>query len=1025
MRRTCFWGTRLLALAAATMLLVFVHGRSHGFAQQAPIARLAAMLRDAPADEALLARVLDRLLQAGAVASCVELLTGDDADAAALHVAGRLLEESGQRAAAFTSYERANKRDDALPITRARLVRLYLDADWGMRAQQVWQQGIDAPWDDQVELQYRLLRAQQDAAASEFLKSADKVDPLRRATWAEREHDWATAAFLCHAAGAVGRTVELSLRSGAVDAAVAQWQAAPTADRRDAVAMLLSRVTGDSSFLLQHLGERQDDAAERLRQQLRASTEGVVGLPAGTQPRELPPGALNPSADNTGANNSGPNSAGAPHPTARPPSPADAILAGARDPQSLAAVEALPTPSLARAAALLALGKEARARREFTLWRIDGSDSSQQAWVGYLRTQAPTWFATAPPTPQYVVRAAESRVGAPRIVRRLDQALVTTEAGTALEAQLLFHRGRLLSAEHDLLRARRVAPQAAVGVRHDGFRCVEPIAQAVHRILGESAPLAQTQPTSDGSVAGLPTAPVGAVRGEPLLLGRFPHAVRVHEGPWFLSRWTDAPRAAAPAAPATGRATAVAPIHSHVTVPGLGTLRVGVGLVLERDDGGWMQLEATDSWELRTLPEAATSLLPKSCQSFLSALRPAAVPGWAGQEAFLAGATLRHPGATTQIVSTLHDDGKDTLLVCFSTGERAWLTRHAPTTTAQTFTGMRPESDGFFVDANAPVTAPAPPAPFSDRLVRSDHLRQSLASATAPAIDAVLRREARQRPPELEGVAVVARAGTDPLIEITSDGHVCCLGSTGSWIATIATPLPGAGALQTARIRNTVRADAPVPGPIADAATPLILLRDDGFLVLTNSVYRYSWSGPLSRVDLDATTRLRDATVANDTIWILGERNIYFADASNAHLRTFGATPLGAFDIEACGTTVFVLCHPRHSREKFRLLRSDQSAPWRDCAVPDLTWEGDRASLLLTRLAVWDDHLLLLHDHLYAAATRQSPLAWQTLVRWDDQDPFRFPIYWQTAPRVTARGVVVSRPWGVVELWSPPLSEKQ
>lgn len=1043
------------------------------------VAQIAALLRAAPADEALLTRTLDRLLATGQVDDCVTALTDADADGASLHVAGRLLESAGRTADAFLVYERAHERDDTLGITRTRWVHQLLDAGWVERAREVHAEGVDGSKAAVEELRYRSLVHAGQGGETLLLALSD-IPIAERTAWALREEQWATAAALSAEAGDTANEIEFWIRAGNIRLAVLRWRETPQpAGERDALALRLARISGSPSILEKYLGARDDTIARRLRAELAASL-GKSAASASPESSNATP--EQPAAPNSGTPNSGkPERGDTPPADGSDRSAADSaassvverIVAGSRAAADVAAAKALASPTVPRAVALLTLGLEAEARREFALCRLTGSDHGEERWLRHLQGVAPHWLPEPVLAPAAALDQAESWQAQRRdpekatVTAHLHRALLEVTAGTALEAQLLFHRGRLTRSHADLLRAARIAPAAPVAVQLRRQRRVEPIARAADREMGVDVgaelQLARPLPSLD--------TPLGRDGEQGLTLARYPYEMTTIPGDWYVSDWWDVPPMDTPAPLTSARAAAIAPLTGHLTVPGVGTLFFGNGIVLELADGGWLRLERRGAMRASGPNHSAVRSLPAAVRTYLSAFRPAAIPGWQDQAEFLDAVARRNHLVSLEPVSmiaaTLYDPATQTVLVRTHTGECARLTPAPPRPRPPvSYPGYTQTSPGFYVAADQAESPPTRLPGFTSQLQLIESAKTAIPDRDHPEIEPILARSAPRLPASLSDVAIVCDTGGPHRVLVLADGHVCYEGPGSRWIARIEVALPGAHALRAASAHNIVRHASPdgsppgatravttagtlratrqLPGPTPGGSTPRVVISDEGFFVLTDTVSRFSWAGPHSTHQIPSDERLRDAASHGDDSYVLTTHSL--REFTGNRSRKLPA-PRHAFDIAVVGAHVYVLCLRLHSGDQFELWRcaigadaDSQSgrrpfARLQRCALPQLPWEGDRASLLLTRLAAWDDHLLLLHDDLYAASagaagtaetgvTGDHPLTWKTLLRWKEHDPFLFAVYWQTPPRLTPRGLAISRPWGVVEVWGPGGSDR-
>lgn len=1102
-------------------------------ATPAAIEQLVRLLRGSPDDSELLARVVDWSLERDALeAVTARLAPPDEADSARetpprtaaeraidFHLIARLREEAGQPALAFDAYEHALATGHSLAASRRTFTSLLLRGGWAERAREVWGSGVpDAPPNEVAEIEFRLRHALDgESAAERYLRDeADFVTAETRAVWAGSAGLTALATELWQIGGQPRAAFECALAGGDARRAEKIWREHGFA-MDDAQALSLARVLGDAKVLEDHLGDRDDDVAARLRAQL-AMSLGSAGAGRPSEPERTTgggPDVVDGAARRTAEGDGVGRREGVdgrdpllPDPSMRAATARGIIASAAANPQERAVLSTSGEPRLEVVLAWLVLGEEEPARKEWTRWTLAGSDDPSSALVQRVRARVPHWFAgaelgddlaadalrrleTVPaPTPSSAGDVASA------MERTIQRALTRAEAGSAIEAQLLYHRGRVLGRDDDLERALAIAPNEWVTEPRGSVRTRTTIAMAVARLRGVE------------DVGGGPSeiqipepidAAIAILDGRVASLGAYPFGVAEHLGTWTLDEWEPASTAIADLAGLTWNpegavlpngerwvAGGIAPVHSVIRLPGAGWVLVGSGLVVLGETAPFerVRLESDARLTATALPPDVTSALSPALALFLGGLEVARVPGWKEADRFLDGIRTWRGDAAVEWAGALGSGER--LLVRTTTGERVWLTRERKTPTTPRFFGYERGEDGCLRRLGAdtppplwptlreetPREPPSPPVhhgPFELAWQRSAALPQQ----ASPFVEPTGPEPPFQRklPAALEAETIVAGAGDDPAVRVTSGGHVLYYnGDSGYplWIRTIATPLPGPHGFPPPPVPPR-RTEAPDRGPhrvgpTADARTPRVFLERDGFFVMTDRINAFDWRGRMWTLELDGADadaiEIRDvcgpppAVAAPDSAIepsfanyriLLGNRTS--TDGSLARMETSAADDCtltvvalpgvqNAFDLATVGERDYLL-GVRHG--EFALWEVHRGATV-EHPLPTLTLEGDRAGLRITTLgctkpplahwaedAVEETTLWLLHESLYRGRIVASPaddtsvmIEWEQVLSWPEHDPWRQPFYLQTPPSQSATGaLIIGRPWGVVECWRP------
>lgn len=898
-----------------------------GDATPTAVDRLVTLLRSRPTDELLLARVVDWGLERESLDDILVSLTpsahatdpereGEATtraeEAVDAHLRARILQEAGDLPGAFDAYEQAVATGHALPDTVRRFTLLLLRAGWADRARAVWSEGAPGSCALEVgEIEFRLRhRLGSTSAAEHYLREElDEVEATTRAEWARDVGSFALASDLWEQAGRPADAFTDALRSGDAQRATWLWRE-HRLQVSDAHALQLARLLGDRDLLERHLAERTDDAAQRLRAQLSLSL-GWTSRPAAAG--EVDSGGVSEATTLPGPTIVGPTPTPPDDLAGRgderrlgPPAKTNPALDLARQVIATASATEEERTRLATADAVqlefvlawLVLGDEERARRAWTRWRLSDDPTPTPTLVQRIRDRAPDWFEEGAgsialaSSPEDVLHQLESLpaptstdpAGAGRssvaIERRLQRTLAEVAAGTPIEAQLLYHRGRLFGAHDDLRRASAIDPDARVTEIRGSVRVRTSLANAVARLLGNEndanePPEIQIPNPIDATIA--------VLNGRVASLGRYPFGVREHPGTWFLDRWERAsPQTAALDGLAwnadgatlpngeTWVAGGVAPIHSAVRLPGAGWVLVGRGIVVlgERAPIERSRVEFPSTLDLRALPTAITDALSPALAVFVSGLQTARVPGWKGADDFLRGVRVWRADPTVEWSAALADG--EGLLLRTTTGERVWLDRSQDSATVRFF-GYTSRDDGCLVMNGRPVPSSPrvrarPPVQLPDPPVRRGEFtlewrrETPLPDPANPWIEALGPSQPIERrlPEVIREEVVIARVGDDPAVRVTSGGHVLYYEGDEAyplWIRRIATPLPGSHGFPTPplppRLEATFDRGPHRSRPAGDARSPRVELVRDGVLVLTDRIHAFDWSGRAWTFEVD------------------------------------------------------------------------------------------------------------------------------------------------------------------------------
>ena len=984
------------------------------------LTRLLDRLRLAPTDEALIERALRWAERRNGVEPIATKLN-EGATEVDLYLAGRFWESAGRGARALAAYEGARNGAMVAP-TSARLVHLYLAGGWPEQARDAWKKvDRDAlPEEERLRLEYHLAATNGETTRARriILERAQSIPAVTRAGWARaasRDHE---AARLFQEAGKSDAAFHAWLRAG-------RWAEALTLHTQgdvqldDISALTLARGLGAAEILETHLGARTDKSAERMRAQLARS---LGRAPAANG--DAPPVAPTPPVDRTKISDTERASLSPREQAALELIEKDGEVEEAVKEQ--VAIRTVERPSLLVVAALLELDRLDEARRELTRWRLEPNVTESDTWLPRIERDRPSWFVGDPPPRSLLPKLETLNQNLPSLTARLERAILDADPGSELEAELLFHRGRLTSRSADLERAAAIAPHARVGRRFSGFRLVESIARALERRKGSPPPTEITDQLDSA---------LGVVRGR-VVRQRSTEWID-HEN-WTLESWADAPDPPAteivpgvqwdrggaelPIESRTWSAGSIAPLTGVVRLAPSTWLFVGHGLALVDESGEAWRIVAAESLDLARLPSHVTGHLSPALRRLVERMAPPKVPKGDTIQRFLEGVKRRRQVETVVVESVLPLD-EQRIVVRVESGERAIFVRGAAPT-PQTIPAGYVRRGATWIrtgDTPAPIDASPSPPQAPQRVALSWQRRTETPSRERP--DLVVTVRAREFPipsPETAG-PVIRAAGNLPRVIVTGAGRVHFYGPEEGpprWISHVPTPLPGPNGFPGVDDRTTDAHPAGprgphTVGPVADARSPLIAFGVKEFFVVTDRVRRFDFEGSSYEIKLARPfERARDITVdSQGALWVLAGNGSLLLSSH----RTIELPDRGAYDVEAIGPTVYVLgFDPEGYWMRAVDLRRNQSER---VPLPKLHYEGDREGLRLSALGRWGRSLLLLHEKLYATEPAYADTEWRTLAEWPGRDPYRFPYYRQSAPFVVDDTVVIARPWGSIEGW--------
>ena len=1013
--------------------------------QDATVQRVLRVLRQRPHDAPNIAQALEVARRTtGVEVICATLESEGRAHKSSLdlYLAGRLHEEDGRAARALGLYEECLLLDRAPVAARTRLARLYLKTGWAARAREVWTSDAADALDERArrELSFRIA-----AAVDPIEETRERLDGIVSllgaevaATWAEEAALFADAAPLWRTAGKPGRALRALLEAGLWEQALAA-RGEVTLD--DETALLLARLSGRASIITDHIGDRRDARATDLVRttELSLGTRSVPRDDTARRPPDEEPSVELPDDD-------GSPPAGDPRRRA-----ALDILRGGRDPGH---VERLLSDtgaaSLTAVVAFLTLKDATRARQEWVRWQLRPNPEERQRWLPVVRRLAPGWFPHVV-NPSAILRRARrlgpdaSAAERDAVVRDINRALSRAAAGSAGEARLLYHRGRLGRAQAepqaaaDLQRAQAIAPRLWVSYQDGDVRVELRARTAMHVARSGSVRLPDLKLPSPLDAA------LGDEQGDVLRISSMPLP---GGSDWVLESWSDEEERFAPGFEwnATGatlggvrffHADRLAPLGGVLRIPGCGWLFVGHGMALLEERGSEppnavLRLEADEAWSVRALPEVARRLLPPEVAGLLGSLGDPPRRHWTELDRFLHGARLRARDPGLPITAMVAEG--DRIVVRLKGGVRARFRRGVESGLGgrDTVPGYRLLGDTLLradlEEAPQPVASAHPPV--TGKLARAWTRDVALPTREQPRIDPIgpeLPAE-RRLPEALADEIIVARRGDDPTVMVTGSGHV--LYYTGEdplpvWIGFHRPPLPG-------RLGYPLRPSPPprfpagrgphLAGPFADARTPRIQFHGKHVLVLTDQVSIFDGSGrrqtlPSWLPSPRPVVELRDAALdpEGQAVFLLpspGDSLLVFRGPSIMRVPLGGRS--GAFDLQIAGLFLFVLGF--EDGEFWARAEPVLGGPSRDVPLPPMEMETDREGLRITALGCWGERLLLLHDRLYMYPDLEGD-GWRTLIEWPGHDPLRFPHYLQSAPRWYGGDLLVARPWGKIEAW--------
>ncbi|MFQ5655230.1 MAG: hypothetical protein ACE5GW_10940, partial [Planctomycetota bacterium] len=894
-----------------------------------------------------------------------------------LYLAARLHQEGGHPARALGLYELVlaapHARAPVRPGARLAAVRLYLEGGWPERARQMAAEGglPDLPRADRLRLDFRLAAAPgapPGEARRILFEEAREISVDERAGWARAAGLGRLAAELLEVSGEDAAALREWLLAG-------DWRRAGELHERgvragdEDTAFELSRALGDPGPLERVLELREDPRAVTLRDRLWRSLGRGAPEDSRARGERTDADALEAGGPARAGTPSGGHAAADPRVTAAleiersggsPPAGATALL-----------MEAGP-PSLVGAAAFLTLERTREARGELTRWRLEPREEERGRWLPVLARRRPEWFPGRTDPAAITVRAEGAREGDRELEALLTRALGGCDPGSGREAEILFHRGRLAGRGDDLRRAAAIAPQMRVAYPGEGFRIERPAGDAVARLGGEER---EAPPGSSIPIPAPPDAPLG-VDGERILrLGREGSHPwwRADAERWRLLDWEEDPDPE-PARALVGidwnesgarlprgewvGAGGMAPLTGGARVPG-GWLLVGRGLLLLGGDPPHerLRLTAEDPWHVGALPAAALrELAPEVARRIdhLGPPDPAEIDGVPAFREFLAGARLRQGDPALAVSSRLPllRGGEVTGALLRAGPLRARFDPSEAPPAERKFPGYRQMGEIWLREdlPGPPREHPAaadPPGPHPEAFVLAWRREVELPSRRSPAIEPLGPEEPtpRELPPGLARERVVARAGNDPALLVTSGGHVLYYRTSDplpQWIASIPVPLPGPlgfplpAAAAAARAGVTEARGPDRAGGGSSPREPRVHRVEQGFLVTTDEARLFTSGGPApvpvsspagEHPRPERQRELRDATTDDrGRIWLLpapGDR-VAAADGGR-ELRLPGE---GGFDLEVAGGLLFVL---GFSKGSFFLVGID---PDKDGATP-------------------------------------------------------------------------------------------
>lgn len=1030
--------------------------------------RVVELVRSSPLDETRLARALEFAEEQRAVSTLLDRLTAQANDGNTHYAVGRIAELAGSPVRAFDAYHRAVTAPSPSARARGRLALFYWRTGAKERARTIAQEGWELP--DAERERLALLLAPTSEARTRLVELA-----ATRADWAlevARERgELEVRLAVADALERVSERIAALLDAGELDRARQAWLARANAEVPVELVYRLARALGDRTLFVDWIADVgvTPAAAPKLLESLDRSLGRVPGSDDS---------ASDPDATTTD------RPAGATTPT-DPVGDGDEndrtsiVLPDRDDPAARASLrrslvaEREAEPSLRRVLGWIRLGEADEARREWVRWQLDPDPEDEAKWLPVLLREPAAYF-VRPDAPLRVLEEARRRTEpSPEFVERLLSALDRVTPGTALEARLLFQRGRLLDRRSDRERASRIAPNLVAQYRLDPASELTATVILAHAI--------ESLPERFGSID-LPSpidAPIGFDALGPARLAVLPvdpanpvdplARFLDDRGPLSLAEWRDTARPPTPTPNSSDRlrvpraiaddaattieldVSGIQPLTGLLRLPNLAYLAWGHGLAVFDFEGRKLwQVQRPEPLSIGDLPEPIARALPRGWASFLTATDPRASRTSRALEhprlaRFLDDVRARRDDPTVTLRSVLlHGDD---WIVHTSDGVRAlFRSGEAPVGPVRR---RPPHADraSYALRTPSPGSSPSERAPFWQR---TDEPVPPLSAASTPSSGFV--RLARVLGPEpVVGVPeppapAVPVDGSDALrprvftaqwgprrVEVTDDGWV--LGFVGDgparWALEIPTPLEGERGF--------------LPLPERDRTPPLGLPRDQVLAgpASRRGVPRVTWDGGPLLVHTDRIWTVHDpwTSDANSTgvavdpgpleltgplpglrDVAIGSRGLAWLAGDALHLPESPAIVVpGAFDLvclrdAGSDDTVFVLAQ----RYDLHLYRIDANGRRTEVPLPDgIVFENDRVHVRMSALGVWrapeDDRLLLVHDDLYALDSDHS---WERLVAWDEGTrPFS---YWQRPPLIVDGRLFVVRPDGAWETWQAP-----
>lgn len=1050
--------------------------------------RVVELVLASPLDETRLASALDFAEEQRAVSTLLERLTARAIDGNAHYAVGRIAELSGSPVRAFDAYHRAANATSPSPRARGRLALLYWRADARERARAIAQEGWELPEADRERLD--LLLAPTDEARARLVELA-ATRPEFALEVARERGDVALRLAVADVLDRVSERLAALLDAGELDRAEETWRKKGNAEIPVELVYRLARALGDRTLLVERVGTATSNPrGTKLLESLDRSLGSVPGDGSaspgpGTSPTDRPDDPSTTPHPNDQADPNDRNDRNDPNRDGVEPTGPTAPLPNRDDPEARAALrrslvaERDAAPSLRRVIGWIRLGDSDEAQREWVRWKLDPDPVDEARWLPILLREPDAHF-VHPNAPLRVLEEARKRTEAsPEFSERLLLALDRVAPGTALEARLLFHRGRLLNRREDRERARRIAPSVTVEYRLQAsseLTATLTLAHGVESLRDRFDSIDLPSPIDapfgfdaigPARLAVLPVPPT-----EPSPIAR----LIADLAPLTLGDWRETPRPLGTPRPDGDDRLRLPRVDSDDTAsmveldvsgirPWVGVLSLpspaylawGHGLAIFDSEGQkiW-QVQRPAPLAIGALPDPIVRALPAGWASFLAATDPRASELARALEhpslaRFLDDVRARRDDPSVTLRSVLPDG--DDWLVHTSDGVRARF-RRGETPPVSRAPRRPPHADRatYTLTASTPPATPAPAGGVAHFWRRTDEPVAPPPEPDPSSPSSVFVRLERTEGPEPtiefpEPRAPAARpAGSDHLrsrvftaqwgsrrVEVTDDGWV--LGFVGDgpahWALEIPTPLEGERGFLP-RGERAVRAPLDLPrdrvlaGPASRRGVPRVTWDGGPLLVHTDHVWTIHdpWTSHASStgVAVDPGPLALTGPLPGLRDVAVGTGGLAWLAGDTLHAAHGSSVVVpGAFDL-AClpdperADVHFVLAQ----RYDLHLARIDADGRRTELPLPDgIVFENDRLHLRMSALGVWrspdGDRLLFQHGDLYAL---QPDETWERLVTWDEGTRPYF--YWQRPPTIVDGRLFVVRPDGAWETWQAP-----